>query len=82
MHWMARASKQEQHHDANVNRAIKFLSPFTRQMDALIKYRNKGAEGIAIGEVHVHEGAQAIVERIEPSGSTPPIGKEENERSE
>lgn len=43
------------------NRCIKLANAFTRQMEALGKYRNKGKQSINVKHIHVHEGAQAIV---------------------
>lgn len=47
--------------EARENRANKFMRTFTMQMEALGKYRQKENQNTVVGQVHVHEGGQAVV---------------------
>ena len=64
MEMMRRAMLSKQTVDgvnSNVNRVTKLLRTFTAQMEALNKYRGKGAQKMTVEHVHVNEGGQAIV---------------------
>lgn len=54
--------------DANTNRATKFMRAFTRQVEALTRYRGKGQQKVVVKHVHVNEGGQAIVGNVEGGG--------------
>ncbi len=51
--------------DYNLKHAGKFLSIYTRQMEALDKHRGKGRQKITVEHVNVEAGGQAIVGNVE-----------------
>jgi hypothetical protein len=53
---------------AHVNQATKLMRTFAMQVDALGKYRHDGLQNMVVGEVHVHDGAQAIVSPVGRQG--------------
>ena len=54
--------------DRNINRITKLMSVFTRQMEALQRYRAKGQQKIVVQHVQVGNGGQAIIGDIHPGG--------------
>jgi hypothetical protein len=65
--------------DAYVNRANKCMRTFAMQYSALHKGRRSGSESMVVEQVHVHEGAQAVVGQVGQQGSIKD-SEEENER--
>jgi hypothetical protein len=59
------------------NLAARLLRTYTTQLEALAKLRRRGAQTVRVEHVHVHEGAQAIVGHVHPSG--PATGERKNE---
>ena len=51
-----------------INRSTKLMNVFTRQMEALHKYRNKGQQKIVVQHVQVTDGGQAIIGDIHQGG--------------
>lgn len=47
--------------DLYVNRTVKLMNVFARQMETLMKYRQKGQQKIVVQHVQVSEGGQAII---------------------
>ena len=48
----------------NLNRVNKLMRTFTTQLDALGRYRGKGAQKVTVEHVHINNGGQAIVGSI------------------
>ncbi len=48
-------------HQAQVRLAERLMSTYARQMEALVKYRNKGKQRIVVEKIHISQGGQAIV---------------------
>jgi hypothetical protein len=69
MEFMRRAILKDQYVDeieANTSRAIRLMSLFTRQMEALEKLRGKtGNQKVTVEHVYVNAGGQAIVGNVE-----------------
>jgi len=53
-----------------IDRARRLMSLFTRQMEALQKYRGRASPRLSIENVNVNEGGQAIVGNIDSSGKS------------
>ena len=51
-----------------INRTTKLMSVFTRQVEALQKYRTKGQQKIVVQHVQVSEGGQAIIGDVHQRG--------------
>ncbi len=47
--------------DSLINRTTKLMNVFTRQVEALNKYRNRGQQKITVQHVQVSDGGQAII---------------------
>lgn len=52
----------------NINRAVKLTRTYTAQMEALLKYRNRGGQQITVQHVQVNEGGQAVVGNVSNKG--------------
>jgi len=48
-------------HQAQVRLAERLMRTYARQMEALVKYRNKGKQRIVVEKIHISQGGQAIV---------------------
>src|SRR3569832_2203994 len=48
----------------NLNRVNKLMRTFTTQLEALGRYRNKGAQKVTVEHVHINNGGQAIVGNV------------------
>jgi hypothetical protein len=58
---MDKTSTNFDHNDRYINRTSKLMNLFTRQMEALQKYRTKGQQRITVQHVQVGQGGQAII---------------------
>jgi hypothetical protein len=52
--------------ERNINRASKLMNVFTRQIEALQRYRTKGQQKITVQHVQVADGGQAIIGDVNP----------------
>ena len=52
----------------NLNHANKLSRTYATLLEALNRYRGKGAQKVTVEHVHVHEGGQAIVGNVESRG--------------
>ncbi len=66
MKFAARASKNDTHVsiDANTKRMTKLMGAFSKHLETLQKYRNKGQQTIQVQHVQVNDGGQAIVGNV------------------
>jgi hypothetical protein len=62
--------------DANVLRATRLMRVFNEQLEAMQKLKGKaGQQKVTVEHVHVHEGGQAIVGTVAPTGPRRRVGK-------
>jgi hypothetical protein len=52
----------------NLSQANKLSRTYATLLESLNRHRGKGAQKVTVEHVHVHEGGQAIVGNVEPSG--------------
>ncbi|MEA3467219.1 MAG: hypothetical protein U9R57_03220 [Thermodesulfobacteriota bacterium] len=71
MEMMSRAVNPEQTVEGvnyNVNRATKLSRTFIALLESLNKHRGKGQQKMTVEHIHVNEGGQAIVGKVERGG--------------
>jgi hypothetical protein len=57
--------------DSSQNTLNKLMRTFTNQMETLKRYRSGAQQTVKVEHVHVHEGGQAIVGKVETGGGAP-----------
>lgn len=68
---MDKDSTNFESNDRFINRTTKLMNVFTRQVEALQKYRTKGQQKITVQHVQVTQGGQAIIgDVVHPGGGT------------
>ena len=68
MNFLKRASAQDKSPeiiDLQLRRANKLMNSFSKQMQTLTKYRQKGQQKMVVEHVNVNAGGQAIIGTIE-----------------